>query len=150
MSNSIEQNLVTIAENRQKIYDAGRNAVINELKELQKGTANGEAVAIDVAPINRNNRVMLPVRFLADTFGAEVAWDGETSTATLKNSEVTIVIVIGAPSMTVNNEEIALDSPAIIESSRTYLPLRAIANALGVANSNIAWDGETSTATLTK
>ena len=111
---------------------------------------NGEAVAIDVAPINRNNRVMLPVRFLADTFGAEVAWDGETSTATLKNSEVTIVIVIGAPSMTVNNEEIALDSPAIIESSRTYLPLRAIANALGVANSNIAWDGETSTATLTK
>ena len=55
MSNSIEQNLVTIAENRQKIYDAGRNAVINELKELQKGTANGEAVAIsDISPIEHN------------------------------------------------------------------------------------------------
>ncbi len=55
MSNSIEQNLVTIAENRQKIYDAGRNAVINELKELQKGTANGEVVAIsDISPIPHN------------------------------------------------------------------------------------------------
>ncbi|MBR5011119.1 MAG: copper amine oxidase N-terminal domain-containing protein, partial [Clostridia bacterium] len=34
--------------------------------------------------------------------------------------------------------------------NRTYLPVRAIANALGVSNDNIAWDGATSTATLVK
>ncbi len=33
---------------------------------------------------------------------------------------------------------------------RTYLPVRVIANALGVSNENIAWDAETSTATLVK
>ncbi|MBQ4556780.1 MAG: copper amine oxidase N-terminal domain-containing protein [Clostridia bacterium] len=111
---------------------------------------NGEAKTLDAAPINRNSRILLPVRFLADAFGANVAWDGATSTATLTNDEVTIVIVIGAPSMTVNGETVTLDSPAIIESSRTYLPVRAIANALGVANDNIIWDGATSTAILTK
>ncbi len=114
---------------------------------------NGEAKTLDAAPINRNNRTMLPVRFLANAFGVDndgIKWDAATRTATLTNSEVTIVVTIDAPSMTVNGETVALDSPAIIENDRTYLPVRAIANALGVSNDNIAWDGATSTATLTK
>ena len=114
---------------------------------------NGEAQTLDAAPINRNNRTMLPVRFLANAFGVPndgIKWDAATRTATLQNSEVTIVVTIDAPSMTVNGETVALDSPAIIESNRTYLPVRAIANALGVSNDNIAWDGATSTATLVK
>ena len=52
--------------------------------------------------------------------------------------------------MTVNGEAVALDSPAIIENNRTYLPVRAIANALGVSNDNITWDAMTNTAMLIK
>ena len=114
---------------------------------------NGKTQTIDSAPINRNNRVLLPVRFLANTFGVAnegIKWDAATRTATLTNNEVTIVVTIDAPSMTVNGKTVALDSPAIIENGRTYLPVRAIANALGVANENIKWDAATSTATLTK
>ncbi len=117
------------------------------------GYINGRARPLDAAPINRNNRVLLPVRFLANAFGVEnegIKWDADTRTATLTNSEVTIVVTIDAPSMTVNGETVALDSPAIIEQDRTYLPVRAIANALGVSNDDIKWDGTTSTATLTK
>ena len=114
---------------------------------------NGEAQTLDSAPINRNNRTMLPVRFLANAFGVSndgIKWDAATRTATLTNSEVTIVVTIDAPEMTVNGEKVALDSPAIIENNRTYLPVRAIANALGVKNENIAWDAATNTATLVK
>lgn len=114
---------------------------------------NGAAHTLDAAPINRNNRTMLPVRFLANAFGIAddgIAWDGATSTATLTGSEVKISITIGASYMTVNGEKVALDSPALIENSRTYLPVRAIANALGVSNDNIGWLAETSTATLLK
>ena len=114
---------------------------------------NGEAQTLDSAPINRNNRTMLPVRFLANAFGVSndgIKWDAATRTATLTNSEVTIVVTIDAPEMTVNGEKVALDSPAIIENNRTYLPVRAIANALGVANENITWDSATNTATLVK
>ncbi len=112
---------------------------------------NGVPETMDVAPIIKNSRTMLPVRFLANTFGIEndgIVWDDATKTATLKDAETTIVITIGAPSMTVNGESVALDSPAIIENSRTYLPVRAIANALGVSNDNITWDDATKTATL--
>ncbi|MBQ7660972.1 MAG: family 43 glycosylhydrolase [Clostridia bacterium] len=114
---------------------------------------NGTAHTLDAAPINRHNRTMLPVRFLANAFGVSddgIKWDGATRTATLTNSEVTIVVTIDAPAMTVNGRAVALDSPAIIESNRTYLPVRAIANALGVSDDNIAWDAATNTATLTK
>ncbi len=114
---------------------------------------NGVAQTLDAAPINRNNRTMLPVRFLANAFGVDndgIKWDAATRTATLTNSEVTIVVTIDAPTMTVNGESVALDSPAIIESNRTYLPVRAIANALGVSNDNIKWDAATNTATLVK
>ncbi len=114
---------------------------------------NGEAQTLDAAPINRNNRTMLPVRFLANAFGVEndgIKWDAATRTATLTNSEVTIVVTIDAPTMTVNGQSVELDSPAIIESDRTYLPVRAIANALGVSDDNISWDAATNTATLVK
>ncbi len=114
---------------------------------------NGAAQTLDAAPINRNNRTMLPVRFLANAFGVTndgIKWDAATRTATLSNKDVTIVVKIDAPSMTVNGKTVALDSPAIIENNRTYLPVRAIANALGVDNANIQWDAATSTATLVK
>ena len=114
---------------------------------------NGKAETLDAAPINRNNRTMLPVRFLANALGVSndgIKWDAATRTATLTNSEVTIIVTIDAPSMTVNGQTVALDSPAIIENNRTYLPVRAIANALGVTNDNIKWDAATSTATLIK
>ena len=114
---------------------------------------NGVPNTLDAAPINRNSRTMLPVRFLANTFGIDnngIEWNDATKTATLKNATTTIVITIGAPTMTVNGASVALDSPAVIENSRTYLPVRVIANALGVSNDNISWNDNTKTATLIK
>ena len=155
---------MTVASFDKNVYYYGTNTEGFETKAQEKTTVkltigsttayiNGEEKTLDAAPINRNNRTMLPVRFLANAFGVAnegIKWDAATRTATLTNAEVTIVVTIDAPTMTVNGETVALDSPAIIEQNRTYLPVRAIANALGVANENIAWDGATSTATLVK
>ena len=111
------------------------------------GYVNGVAKALDAAPIIRQNRTMLPVRFVAENLGAAVAWDGVTSTATLTSGDIEIKITIGAATATVNGEEKPLDAPAFIENSRTYLPVRFVAEALG---GTVAWDGVTSTATITK
>ena len=149
---------VTPTEESLKFFTTVNNSVKNSTEvKLTIGSTtayiNGKAQILDAAPINRNNRTMLPVRFLANAFGVDndgIKWDAATRTATLTNSEVTIVVTIDAPSMTVNGETVVLDSPAIIEQNRTYLPVRAIANALGVSNDNIAWDAATNTATLVK
>ncbi len=129
------------------------NTVVKLTIGSKQAYINNVAQTLDAAPINRNNRTMLPVRFLANAFGVSnegIKWDAATRTATLTNSTVTIVVTIDAPAMTVNGQSVALDSPAIIENNRTYLPVRAIANALGVSNDNIKWDAATNTATLIK
>ena len=111
------------------------DAVATTTVKLTIGSAtayiNGVAQTLDATPINRNNRTMLPVRFLANAFGIDnygIKWDAATITATLTNATTTIVVTIDAPTMTVNGQSVAPDSPAIIESNRTYLPVRAIAN----------------------
>ncbi len=44
---------------------------------------NGAAITMDVAPVNVNGRVCLPIRFVAQAFGATVGWDGATQTVTI-------------------------------------------------------------------
>ncbi|MBQ6614419.1 MAG: copper amine oxidase N-terminal domain-containing protein [Clostridia bacterium] len=145
-------NVDTVSFDNLKVYTLP-NAGKTEIKmTVNSKTAfvNGISKSLDAAPIIKNSRTLLPVRFLAENLGAEVTWNDATKTATLKTSDITIDVTINAKSMKVNGADVALDSPAIIESGRTYLPLRAIANALGVSNDDIYWDGATSTATFYK
>ncbi len=111
------------------------------------GYVNGEAKALDAPPIIRQDRTMLPVRFVAESLGATVAWDGATSTATITSGAIEIQITIGSATATVSGVTKALDAPAFIENSRTYMPVRFVAESLGAT---VAWDGATSTATITK
>ena len=111
------------------------------------GYVNGLEKALDAAPIIRNSRTMLPVRFVAENLGATVGWDGATSTVTVTTATTKLEIKIGATTAKINGVAVTLDSPAFIENSRTYLPVRFVAENLGA---EVAWDGATSTATLTK
>ena len=110
-------------------------------------TLGGEQKTMDVAPIIANARTMLPVRYVAEALGASIAWDGATSTATVKTADTEIKITVGAAEALVNGQAVTLDSPAFIESDRTYMPVRFVAETLGAT---VAWDGATSTATITK
>ena len=107
----------------------------------------GLATTLDAAPIIRNSRTMLPVRFVAENLGASVAWDDATKTVTIESSTTSLEIVIGANTAKVNGETKELDSPAFIENSRTYLPVRFVAESLGA---EVSWDDATKTATIVK
>lgn len=110
-------------------------------------TVNGEVKMMDVAPIIVSSRTMLPVRYVAEALGATVVWDGDTSTATITTAGTALKITVGASEAVVNGQAVRLDSPAFIENSRTYMPVRFVAETLGAT---VAWDGATSTATITK
>ncbi|SHH09154.1 Copper amine oxidase N-terminal domain-containing protein [Thermosyntropha lipolytica DSM 11003] len=47
-------------------------------------TVNGEAKTADVAPEITNSRTMLPARFVAEAFGAQVGWDPATQTVLIQ------------------------------------------------------------------
>lgn len=111
----------------------------------------GKTKSNDVAPKIVNNRTMLPARFVAESLGANVEWDGNKQLVTItgKNlktgEEVTILITIGAENAVVNGEEIKLDSPAFIENDRTYSPIRFISEHLGAS---VEWAEEEQTVTI--
>lgn len=112
------------------------------------GSVNEIETQLDAAPVIRNNRTMLPARFVAESFGAAVSWDGAASTAKFTAKDGTVISIrIGAAQSTVGGKTVALDTPAYIDpaSGRTYLPVRFLAEALGVF---VVWNGETSTAYL--
>ena len=44
---------------------------------------NGKEVVLDAAPFIVNGRTLVPIRFISETFGAEVVWDGVTKTVTI-------------------------------------------------------------------
>jgi L,D-peptidoglycan transpeptidase YkuD (ErfK/YbiS/YcfS/YnhG family) len=59
-----------------KVY-ATLNGTTVELKYLSNvAKVNGRDVTLDTAPIIIKNRMVVPVRFFAEAFGADVKWDG--------------------------------------------------------------------------
>lgn len=108
---------------------------------------NGIKRTMDVTPIIRNSRTMLPARYVAEELGATVVWDEPTSTAILTTDAVEIKITVGSNIAYVNGKAEMLDSPAFIENDRAYTPVRFVAEKLGGI---VAWDDTTSTAIITK
>ena len=64
----------------------------------------------------------------------------------LTQKKAIIVLQINRPTFTINGVPHTLDSPPIIKSSRTLVPIRAIIEALG---GSVGWDGTARKATVT-
>lgn len=97
-------------------------------------TVNGENKTTDTAPyINTDNRTMVPLRTIGEMTGATVNWDNNTRTATVTSGDTDVVFTIGEKTLTVNGQEVAIDTEAVIKNDRTMIPLRAISEALGAS-----------------
>lgn len=90
-----------------------------------------------VAPVIKNDRTLLPLRFVSESFGCEVEYDGATQGITIKGDGIDIAMTVGKAEYTVNGEKKAFDVPAEVENGRTLVPLRALAEALG---KEVYWD----------
>ena len=87
---------------------------------------NGEGRTTDVAPQAVNGRTLVPLRFIAETMGAEVDWIEEHRTAVVVLDGVRVELPIGYV-----NPTIGLDVPAQLLNGRTLVPLRYISETLG-------------------
>ncbi|MDD3268350.1 MAG: substrate-binding domain-containing protein [Syntrophomonadaceae bacterium] len=65
-------------------------------------------------------------------------------------SEKASVLTIGSNKYKIMGSEQSGDLAPYIKNSRTFMPIRPVAYALGIADSNIAWDGSSQQVTLTK
>ncbi len=112
--------------------DNSENEIILTIGQ-KEAVVFGKTKTNDVAPIIRNDRTMLPARFVAEELGAKVSWNEAERKVTIKKTDVEIILTIDSDIALVNGEEIKLDSPAFIENDRTYTSVRFIAENLGAS-----------------
>lgn len=108
------------------------NAIVNGEKTLIDST--NDKVVADIV----DSRTLVPVRFIAETYNADVLWDGATNTVTLKLADKTVTIVLGDKSIKINDQVITIDVPAQSIEGRTMLPLRAFVEQ--VMDKTVFWD----------
>ncbi len=106
---------------------------------------------MDVTPIAREQRILLPIRYIADPLGAQTSWDSSESKVTIKTSTKTIELWLNRNIARVNGAESMIDPsnpkvmPIAIPPGRTMMPLRFIADNL---DCEVVWDNPSMSATI--
>ena len=141
-------------------YDAKANAVVGYVAEegsyfvvekeglttisMQIGNKhvalNNENKILDAAPLISQNRTMVPLRFIAEAFGADVSWAQDTKT-------VTIVIDGKVLTMRINQDLEGFGAAPIISNGRTMVPISYISKELGA---NVIWVPSTRTVAIAR
>ena len=107
---------------------------------------NGISQKMDAAPLIKDGRTLLPIRALIEALGGSVQWNASTKTATVMLGSRTVVLTIGSKKALVNGSPVALDVAPMIVGGRTFLPLRAVAENLGL---DLAWEPVSRTISFT-
>ncbi len=113
----------------------------NKVTVLRQGNRtafiNGNEYLLSTAPVEVNNRTLVPIRFISEAIGAKVSWDNNTSSATIVSGSDTIVIKQDSTSYTVNGVSKTMDQPATLINNRILVPIRIISEEL---KKSVYWD----------
>lgn len=100
---------------------------------------NGKIIKSDVAPYIKNERTMVPIRFISETLGYKVTWDKDKREVGISGKDTEISLKIDSTKAKVNGKELKLDAPASIKKDRTFVPLRFVAENL---KAEVKWDNK--------
>jgi hypothetical protein len=109
---------------------------------------NNNKFTLDAPPFidPKTNRTLVPVRFIAEAFGADVQWDSTLKAVTVILGNKKVVLQIGKSVAYVNGNSVSIDQPPIIVNGRTMVPVRFISESLGAS---VNWNSEKKTITIT-
>ncbi|NLG32423.1 MAG: hypothetical protein GX550_02785 [Syntrophomonadaceae bacterium] len=91
---------------------------------------NGQETEYPVPPVIEQDRILVPVRDLAEQLGAKVEWLETQNRVVINNVKDRVEITIGEKSAYINGQKADMDVPARIIENRTFVPLRFISETL--------------------
>lgn len=104
---------------------------------------DGKGVATDVQPLRQNGRMLVPIRFIAETTGAKVEYEASAKQVTVTQKGKRIVLLIDSQIAFVDGKRVSLDASARIVNGRTLVPIRFVSESLGY---RVAWDNQSGVA----
>ena len=93
------------------------------------------------------DRTQVPLRKTMETFGASVDWDSQSQTATIVKDDTTVQVIFGRTYILVNGKNVPTDTEPLLIEDRTYLPIRAVAEAFGAT---VTWQDWSNTVQITR
>lgn len=110
-------------------------------------TVDGKSTTIDAPPEIVSSRTFVPIRFIAETFGADVEWFASYQGISITLADIIIGLQINNRTLVINGAVgQQLDAAPYIRNGRTMVPLRAISE---VFRADVVWDPPTRTITIT-
>ncbi|MCL2122112.1 MAG: phosphate ABC transporter substrate-binding protein PstS family protein [Clostridiales bacterium] len=106
---------------------------------------DGTVVRPSVDPMIDNGVTLVPLRFIAETLGAEVNYNAASRSVTVETAAYSIVLTVGSTGYTVNGAARTMLAAPQIVNDFTMVPLRVISEAIGAQVEYIA---DTSTVTV--
>ena len=85
-----------------------------------------------VYPIAENNRTLLPVSPVVKAFGGTSSWDAATNNVVFTLGDNRVELTIGKADISVNGTPGVMDVAARAMNNRTYVPVRAVLEGLGL------------------
>ncbi|RVU53916.1 copper amine oxidase N-terminal domain-containing protein [Anaerosphaera multitolerans] len=113
------------------------NTVSVFAQKTVKVQLNGQEIQTDVPGYIKNNRTLVPIRFISESLGYEVDWDEDDREITIEKGDIEIELKVGSTKVEVNDEERTIEVAPEISQNRTFVPIRFIAENFGV---NVDWD----------
>jgi len=106
----------------------------------KKAIVDGLTTTIDENgsyPFVHNGRTVVPVRFTSEKMGAKVKWKSNEEPITISNGKCTVTLTVGSQTITVQSGgetvQKTIDQAALLKNGRVYVPLRAVAENLGLS-----------------
>lgn len=110
-----------------------------------KITLDGKQLETDVAPFIKNDRTLVPIKFISESLGYEVKWDEAKRTVAINKEDNNMLLTIDSKTVVVNGENKTTDVAPAIYNNRTYVPVRFVSANFGL---DVDWDNATSTVIL--
>ena len=105
---------------------------------------DGQVINMETPSFVYIDRTLVPLRFVAESFGAKVDWDQKAQTATVLHGDKKIDLTINSDIAISNNEKKSLDKnsiPKLVtfsnDDTRTMVPLAFMSEMLGY---EVGWD----------
>ncbi|ABZ83443.1 conserved hypothetical protein, possible surrface layer glycoprotein [Heliomicrobium modesticaldum Ice1] len=114
-----------------------------------KMTIGGVETAMDAAPYIKNDRTYVPLRFVAKAVGVDdnnISFSAADQSVILIKGDRVVKLQLGSTDLTINGVTMTMDvAPEIVEPGRIMLPVKWVAQALGIT---ATWDAATQTVTV--
>lgn len=106
---------------------------------------NGGYLNSPYSPVISEDTTIAPLRAVMETLGWNVKWTDETQAISITKGSKTIGLQIGSSVMTIDGNTVQLAVAPSLIADVTYIPIRAVSEALGAV---VGWDIETNTASI--